>query len=50
MQYLQVLLVAVLSTLKLVNAQGAGNAAAEAACAGFQPNTMKCVRSITHPA
>jgi len=48
MQYLHVLLVAVLSTLRLVSAQGVGNAAAQAACAGFAPNAMKCVRSVTH--
>ncbi|KAK5102363.1 hypothetical protein LTR70_000148 [Exophiala xenobiotica] len=48
MQYLHVLLVAVLSTLRLVSAQGVGNAAAQAACAGFAPNAMKCLTDVSY--
>lgn len=45
MHYLYVLSAAVLGALELVNGQGVGDTAAQAACVGFPPGAMKCVRS-----
>lgn len=49
MHYRYVLSAAVLGALELVSGQGVGDSAAQAACIGFPPGAMKCVRSAIRP-